>query len=493
MRLSGAGTTTATTAAGTTAAGTGAGAAAGGGLGSAGLLGAAAGSVAGAGAGGAVGYYVGYKSGSKTKGIAAGAATGAAVGSLGGPIGMGVGAGVGALAGWYGAVKAGKTVNDIRDAFAASQGSMEAIAARLKTIGREDLFKPFAFGERNIGAIKEAVGNIQEVFAKADADAAALATKQQEWSAHVADGFGRLGQAASAFGGTIPRALRDMIGPMLESKDLTEEMRAQLTGLSADPTWQTMAQKARDYGIELGALGGQFQEARLTETAQQYSRDLQMLIENGADLTGVVRGMSDELSTLYQDAAKNGVTLPESLRPYMEKLVEMGGLVDENGDKVENLNQVAFKDIEDKGLTDVVDVLTEIKDLLAKGLPQAAKDGAQGMQDELNRNAPRVRVGVDYDYGNGPDARPTGGGGTASGEAPRPELGLSGGTHGQYVDWGAGTDVTLHGRERVMTAGEAIGGQGAPIQITVISKLDGREVARNQIKYIPRELSLAGV
>jgi hypothetical protein len=62
------------------------------------------------------------------------------------------------------------------------------------------------------------------------------------------------------------------------------------------------------------------------------------------------------------------------------------------------------------------------------------------------------------------------------------------------VDWGSGTDVTLHGREAVTPEGERLsGGSGAPLQITVISQLDGREVARNQIKYIPRELMLAGV
>jgi hypothetical protein len=32
-----------------------------------------------------------------------------------------------------------------------------------------------------------------------------------------------------------------------------------------------------------------------------------------------------------------------------------------------------------------------------------------------------------------------------------------------------------------------------PIHITVISQLDGREVARNQVRYIPRELRGAGI
>jgi len=73
---------------------------------------------------------------------------------------------------------------------------------------------------------------------------------------------------------------------------------------------------------------------------------------------------------------------------------------------------------------------------------------------------------------------------------PPPEIGLQGGTHGQYVDWGAGTAVTLHGKERVVPEGEIGGGA---INITVVSTLDGREVARNQVRHIPRALQLAGL
>jgi hypothetical protein len=211
-----------------------------------------------------------------------------------------------------------------------------------------------------------------------------------------------------------------------------------------------------------------------------------MFAEEGADMSGVLKGMADELSTIYSDAKKSGVALPDTLKPYMAKLIEMGLLVDENGKKVEDLNEVAFKEVEDVGLTDVVDVLKEIAKLLSEGLPKAAKDGAKGMEDE-----PRVKVGVDWDDGGGPTRSTTGSSGES--ETPPPEIGLSGGTHGQFIDWGSGTDVTLHGRERVMTAGEAIYGAGQAINLTVISTLDGKEIARNQVRHLPRTLQLAGL
>lgn len=466
----------AATGAGGTAAGAGAGTLPGAAAGSG--LGALAGPAAGAGVGYAVGNYVGYKTGSKTKGAlsgaAAGASTGAIVGSVvpgfGTAVGAVVGGVVGAAAGWYGAVKAGKDINKMRDAFADSVGGMEAIEKRLASLGKHDLFAPLAFGERNIDAFKTALGNVQEVFQKADLKAANLKA-----------GFDKLGPAVAAFGATVPASLRPMIDELLKSKDLTADMRGTLQGMSTDPSMETMRARAQELGIEFSALGSKFNEARIGEVALGYKRDIEMFADAGADMSGVIHGMSDELSALYLDAKKNGVALPESLKPYMEKLVEMGELVDENGDKVGDLNAVAFKEIEDEALVQVVDILKEIKDLLAKDLPAAARTGAEGVRNEFADKP--VRIPVEYDYGGGP-SRPH--------VEPAPEIGLWGGTHGQYVDWGPeGTAVTLHGRERVMTE-EEIGG-GGPITITVVSKLDGREVARNQIKYIPRELSLAGV
>jgi hypothetical protein len=89
-----------------------------------------------------------------------------------------------------------------------------------------------------------------------------------------------------------------------------------------------------------------------------------------------------------------------------------------------------------------------------------------------------IIIPVDYEFRTQPGA--PGGGPSRPGdpETPPPGIGLQGGTHGQYVDWGAGTAVTLHGKERVVPEGEI---SGQAINITVVSTLDGREVARNQI------------
>lgn len=330
-------------------------------------------------------------------------------------------------------------------------------------------------GKQDTSANEKWMKDVQAFYAD-------IAAKQKQLN----DDFGKLGSALEAFGGVAPKALKPMIDELMKAPGLTAEMKASLEGLEKAPSWQTMQDHAEKLGISLAALGPQFQSSKLTDLAQGYARDIQMFADAGADVPEVLRGMSDELSTLYQESKKNGVALPDTLKPYMEQLVRMGLLVDDTGTAVTDLSTVAFKDIPDTALKDVVDILKEIKDLLSKDLPAAADSGARGVQDAFAAHP--VTVPVTYDDAG---VRPTFGH-TGSSPMPQPQIGLEGGTHGAFVDWGSGTPVTLHGREAVVPAGESLA-PSAPIEITVVSQLDGRAIARSQVRYLPRELTLAGV
>jgi len=436
--------------------------------------------LAGAGVGYAVGNYVGYRTGSATQGAlagaGAGAATGAVVGSVipgaGTVVGAVVGGVVGGIAGAYGAKRAGKDINDLRDLFAESQGGMDAIETRLRELNKFDLFAPFAFGERNIDSFKQALGKVQEVFQAADRRAAELKTTVD-----------KLGPAITTFGRQAPKSLQPLIASLLESKTLTADMRSTLEGFAKAPSWQQLETRAKDLGIDFKYAGQAFNDARIGDTALGYVRDMKQFEESGFDVVGMLEGMSDELSDLFQDAQHTGTKLPETLRPYMQRLVEMGLLIDENGEKVTVLTDDMFREVEDTGLTAVVDVLIEIKDLLARQLVEAANAGVDGMNEAFGRirppNIPPIGNAV---------PRPEPGGGSRT---PEPELGLQGGTHGRYVDWGAGTAVTLHGRERVMTPQEAVPGGGG--MMTVIVEADGRQISRIIAPFIPGEVRRLGL
>jgi hypothetical protein len=75
--------------------------------------------------------------------------------------------------------------------------------------------------------------------------------------------------------------------------------------------------------------------------------------------------------------------------------------------------------------------------------------------------------------------------------APTAVPGFAGGTRGAYLDFGAGTPVMLHGRERVMTERE--GRQAGGFVGTTIVQVDGREVARASTRYQRQVLAPYGV
>jgi len=183
------------------------------------------------------------------------------------------------------------------------------------------------------------------------------------------EAIGGLRDLTSAFGGVLPQSVRPMVDEILRMQNLPQGLRDQLGAFAEAPAWQTIQKRAQDLGIELGALGGGFNQARIADMGFGFFHDLEMFLDQGADLDSVLRGMSDELSALAVDAMKTGAALPKSLEPFMKRLQEMGLLVDENGNAIDDLS---FKDLEDESLKAVVAVLEQIRELLARALPQAA-------------------------------------------------------------------------------------------------------------------------
>jgi hypothetical protein len=91
-----------------------------------------------------------------------------------------------------------------------------------------------------------------------------------------------------------------------------------------------------------------------------------------------LRGMADEISGLLVEAAKTGAQLPKTLEPYIKRLGEMGLLIDENGNAID-MGAFSFADFQDEALIAMKDLLTEIKDILAKAFPAAASAAARAI------------------------------------------------------------------------------------------------------------------
>jgi hypothetical protein len=307
----------------------------------------------------------------------------------------------------------------------------------------------------------------------------------------AAGGIGELNRKAVAAGITLDALLKAKtvkdyeaaIAALNTKLEKTAALQGELAGLQqqlADRSvmnWKTAEEAAGRYGITLEALGPKFSGAKLHDDFLSLWNDWQTLIDMGADAGGVLAGMSDEISGFVQRSIALGTEVPEQFRTLIEELIRTGQLLDANGDAITDMSAIKFG----PPLVSEVDKIITAIDKLIAALTDHLIPTIGKIPSQL-----RIKVGYDYeDYepreGGGRSAVPMAAGGDFL--VTRPTLFLAG---------EAGPE-----RARFSGAGKTdFGGSDRPIAITlnatIISKLDGKEVARNQVRYLPDELLLAG-
>lgn len=296
----------------------------------------------------------------------------------------------------------------------------------------------------------------------------------------VADAMNELIQDAIATGTTLPSALRPLIDQMLALGLITQETIEILTGVSEAVDWQEAERLAERYGGTLSALGSRFPAAKLHSQYQALWKDWQALIEMGADVGGMLSFMGDDISLLVQQSMALGTKIPEQFKPIIEELIRTGQLVDANGNAITDLSQLEFGGSLASEFDRVITALEELVDTITGRLRPAL--------DDLGRPIPEPWADwrpPELPY-SGP-ARPG-----------RDQPGFPQFAQGGIGNFGAGTLAMLHGREAIIPldrpslVGSMVAAQ-PPLQITIVSQLDGREVARNQVRYLPNQLALAGL
>jgi len=245
----------------------------------------------------------------------------------------------------------------------------------------------------------------------------------------------------------------------------TSELEA--ARIAAVPVWETVSALAQKYGISVEAAGQAVQQLMITANAKTMINDWQTWAKAGGNMDAMAAGMAKSMSTLVQQSLAFGTTLPENLRPVLDFLSGAGILVDAAGNKID-VGSLSFGP---EVQTEMERMTKAIEDLVAElralnGLP-AASTGLSGLVAEQN-----ARMGASWKTAEYGGEQALGGDYLVT----RPTLFLAGEA----------------GPERA-TFRPAGGGSSQPILITVISTLDGREVARNQVRYLPNQLKLAGL
>jgi hypothetical protein len=314
----------------------------------------------------------------------------------------------------------GRSVNDMRDAYIGAAGGLAALNA-----------KAYEAGLTLTNLLK--AGNVQQY------------------------------QAAIL---ELEKAMGSYNAELAATKALEDELKTLQQQLDDYPDWKQMQEAAEKYGVDLASLGPQFQSGKLHAAAAEIWNDFELLTRGGADVGGVLLGMSDEISKLVQDSVKFGTDIPEQFRPLIQSLIDAGKLVDENGNALTNMAGLKFG----------APVVSEVDKMIAaiEKLIAALADKLIPELDEIGRRRPAPWE----DWGDPPSW-----GGNSTGN-------VGGGrtfTSSTFSGFGSGSA----GLGRVVAAQEArIGGA---VTIVVPTTLDGREIARSVVRYVPHELTRGGL
>lgn len=328
--------------------------------------------------------------------------------------------------------------------------------------------------ERDIALLERAVEDGQHVFIRSQEQAAGLAGA-------IAGTFGKMRE----HGASMREALSAVAGPL-------DSLRTQLeiTGFTGGAAFEALSRLGEAASGEVSgplldaidgantALIGLHNSGLLTQESfvalgTTASQAYEQLIAQGTDGATALQLMQPTLQTIWEMQRKFGYECDEATQALLEEAIAAGQVGEAH---------MSAQDRAAEAMERVADVMERIAVKMGVDLPKAAEVGASRIADAFGSIDPRIKEPW-ADWSNPP---------TFTFES------------GSQVAWG-GAQATggdyLVNRPTLFLAGEAgtervtfsRPGRSAPISITVVSQLDGKEVARNQVRYLPTQLTLAGV
>lgn len=132
-------------------------------------------------------------------------------------------------------------------------------------------------------------------------------------------------------------------------------------------------QAAQDLGLTIDQLGPKWAAQKLVEQGGDLFERWSLLNAKGADMNVVTDKMSASINTFFQNAKRTGTEIPEAWRPMLQRMIDMGLLVDENGDKIETLDDagVSFAKSMSDSVRTVVDAVKALVDAITGKLNPA--------------------------------------------------------------------------------------------------------------------------
>jgi len=389
----------------------------------------------------------------------------------------GLGGALGSLLPGVGALL-GPAIGMIGKLFGETQGHKDLIAANTQIGGiKTDLLSQFGSKE-NIGLLGG-----QDVLAGWGSQNVkglqAFSTAVDAFKAKSVNAMNEMIHNAMTAGTAIPASMRPILESLIRQGQLTEANANLLMGLPEKgvPSFQQVSQAAAELGVNLDAIGKNIQNLKLAERAEAAAAAFQTLADAGANMGAVFEQSAPKIQEMVTDALKLGLTLPESIKPWLQQMVDAGLLLDETGAKLTDLSRFSFTKPLEKSVEDLIAKLDDLIDTIKTGL-----GGALDEIDGKNVSVTVHRKVVDDENTSDPNT---------------PEYAT--GTRG-YEYFGSGKLVRLHGWEKVTpltsSASASAGGGGLTIHVNNPSVRDDRDLdtlVDRIVQVIPRRMALNGL
>lgn len=295
---------------------------------------------------------------------------GKTLGGFAGPLGSVVGGLAGTLIGKLFGPSQQAQVRQMRDKFLETAGGLDAMRERANAAG---VSMDRLMNARNTNEFQRAMDEFNAALQRAEKHAAAVREHIDKFN----NALGTLLNEGSEIGIILPDALQETIDKLIEAKQITGENADLLRsfGQGGENNFKAMENAAKKYGVEISALGPAFQQNKLDKTAGEIIDAFNVMTKGGADVTAVITGMSDEINKFVQEAVKSGRTVPENMRPILDKMLEQGQLTDENGQKLKDLSSIQFGAPIETAMDRLIKKIEELIDKFSKEMPKAF-DGA---------------------------------------------------------------------------------------------------------------------
>lgn len=210
-------------------------------------------------------------------------------------------------------------------------------------------------------------------------------------------------------------------------KKVTDAFQLQDTALA------DLKAAVQKYGFSIEELGPKFAQQNLNEQQGQLLKEWKLLNAAVTDHDVLLRKTAGSFQEIVAAALKSGATISSEFEGPIQSLIDMGLLVDENGEKLTDLSRIKFGslDTEFSKLTTAINNLTR------------ALGGAVDEADNLAKDREAtITVRTNFDTSDVPN----------SSDFPvfQEAEGFAEGTKG-WRNFGAGTPAVLHGIEAVVT------------------------------------------